>query len=414
MDRKLKFCMVTTFYPPYHFGGDATHIYRLTNELAKRGHRVDVIHCVDAYRILEPRGPKARYENHPNVTVYSFRSPAGFLSPFLTQQTGRPFFKNRKIKTLIENSGYHVIHYHNMSLIGISTLRYGNAIKLYTTNEHWLICPMHVLWKFNRKVCDGRDCLVCMLRGKRPPQVWRYTGLMDKMLKHVDLFISPSRFTMQKHLEERPGMPMVHIPYFLPKGNNHSRAGTTNYGPMHHRPYFLFVGRLEKIKGLQNIIPIFKKYQHNDLLIAGEGNYGETLREIAGEAPNIHFLGLVHLNQLHELYRQATALIVPSICYEVFGIIMIESFAVKTPVIVNNLGPMPEVIEESGGGFVYNNERELVGAMNIMAKNPDLRNDMGDKGYRAFLKYWCADAHMAQYFRLINRTMRQKAKRVSA
>ena len=35
----LSFCMVTTFYPPHHFGGDAIQTYRLTNELARRGHR---------------------------------------------------------------------------------------------------------------------------------------------------------------------------------------------------------------------------------------------------------------------------------------------------------------------------------------------------------------------------------------
>jgi putative ABC transport system permease protein len=45
----MKFCMVTTFYPPYRFGGDATYIYRLTNELARRGHEVDVVHDRDAY-----------------------------------------------------------------------------------------------------------------------------------------------------------------------------------------------------------------------------------------------------------------------------------------------------------------------------------------------------------------------------
>src|SRR5207237_10584141 len=32
----MRFCMVTTFYPPYHFGGDAIFIQQLSNELAKR------------------------------------------------------------------------------------------------------------------------------------------------------------------------------------------------------------------------------------------------------------------------------------------------------------------------------------------------------------------------------------------
>ena len=29
-DRPLSFCMVTTFYPPYHFGGEAMYIYRVS------------------------------------------------------------------------------------------------------------------------------------------------------------------------------------------------------------------------------------------------------------------------------------------------------------------------------------------------------------------------------------------------
>ena len=195
MENTLKFCMITTFYPPYNFGGDGIFIYRLSNELARRGHHVDVIHCADAYLLLQPSGPRGEYPNHPNVTLYSLKSPVGLLSPLLTQQTGVPFLKRRRIKELIEENEYDVIHYHNMSLIGITALQYGSAIKLYTMHEHWLVCPMHVLWKFNREVCTKRNCFSCMVAGKRPPQFWRYTGLLEKMLQNVDGFISPSRFT---------------------------------------------------------------------------------------------------------------------------------------------------------------------------------------------------------------------------
>ena len=43
MNRPLRFCMVATFYPPYHFGGDAIYVHRLANALARRGHTVIVI-----------------------------------------------------------------------------------------------------------------------------------------------------------------------------------------------------------------------------------------------------------------------------------------------------------------------------------------------------------------------------------
>ena len=44
----MRFAMVTTFYPPFHFGGDAMYAYRLTNALARRGHEVVVVHSEDA------------------------------------------------------------------------------------------------------------------------------------------------------------------------------------------------------------------------------------------------------------------------------------------------------------------------------------------------------------------------------
>ena len=82
----LKFCMVTTFYPPYSFGGDGIFIYRLVNELAQRGHHVEVVHCIDAYQILASgeAQPKENYPTHPNVTVHSLHSKVGMLSPVVT------------------------------------------------------------------------------------------------------------------------------------------------------------------------------------------------------------------------------------------------------------------------------------------------------------------------------------------
>ena len=396
----MKFCMVTTFYPPYYFGGDAIYIYRLSNELAKRGHYVDVIHCYDAYRLFASDG-KGKYPNHNNVQVFSLKSPGGFFSPLLTQQTGRPLLKRKVLRSMLGNNGYDVIHYHNMSLIGITTLKYGNAIKLYTTHEHWLICPMHVLWKFNREPCREKKCLHCTLAGKRPPQLWRYTNLLERMLENVDTFISPSRFTRRKHMDDGLNIPIVHIPYFLPKPEKTDDEGSSQDLMFGDRPYFLFVGRLEKIKGLQNIIPVFKRIRKYDLLIAGDGEFESKLKQMANGVTNIKFLGRKNHDELINLYKNAIALIVPSICYEVFGIIIIEAFSLKTPAIVNNLGAMPEVIEDSGGGFVYNTEEDLVNSIEILANNPDLRKELGLKGYAAFLKYWSEDSHMKRYLDLI-------------
>lgn len=52
-------------------------------------------------------------------------------------------------------------------------------------------------------------------------------------------------------------------------------------------------------------------------------------------------------SELGTLYFHALACIVPSITYETFGMIIIEAFARKTPVIVRDLGALPEVIHDS-------------------------------------------------------------------
>jgi len=393
--------MVTTFYPPYNFGGDGIYIYRLSNELARRGHQVDVIHCVDAYHILQPRAPTFDYPNHPGVTVHSLRSGVGWLSPLATHQTGSPLFKAGKIKAVLGERAFDVIHFHNISLIGgPKVLRLGDAVKLYTMHEHWLLCPLHVLWKYDREVCTTKNCVPCMIMARRPPQLWRYTGMLEREVRHVDAFISPSRFTRDIHHRMGLEIPMVHIPYFLPmtgvwSGEALPRAAHAD------RPYFLFVGRLEKIKGVQTLLRVFRSYDKADLLIAGDGSDESALRRMAEGLSHVRFLGRLSFPQLGALYERALAVIVPSLCYEVFGIIIIEAFSVKTPAIVNDLGALPEVIEESQGGFVYRNDAELVEAMEILRTDPATRRELGEKGHAAYLKHWTEEPHLAQYFGLI-------------
>ena len=96
MSRPLNFLHLTTFYPPYSFGGDAMYIYRLAHMLGDAGHHVDVIHCTDAYHLLHRGKPEIDFPGHPNVTVHSLNSKYRWLSPFLTHQTGYTGLKRRQ------------------------------------------------------------------------------------------------------------------------------------------------------------------------------------------------------------------------------------------------------------------------------------------------------------------------------
>lgn len=92
---------------------------------------------------------------------------------------------------------------------------------------------------------------------------------------------------------------------------------------------------------------------------------------------------------------------VPSICYENSPLVAIEAFRQRTPIIVRNLGGMPEIIEESRGGFVYNTEAELVAAMDKLVQDPQRRRELGLSGYSAYRKKWTPEPHLDRYFELI-------------
>jgi glycosyltransferase involved in cell wall biosynthesis len=409
MPRPLNFLHFSTFYPPYSFGGDAMQLYRLSHALADEGHHVDVVHCVDSYHLLHPGEPPARLPEHPNVETHELRSGFNSLSPLLTQQSGRPWLKRKSIDAVLNARPYDVIHFHNISLLGPEILSVtpaqGNPVKMYTTHEHWLICPTHVLWKFNRGPCDKPDCLRCTIQAKRPPQLWRYTGLLERMATHVDQFLSPSRFTARMHTERGFQQPLACLPNFIDRVDDQWQ----NPPPRSHEaPYFLFVGRLELIKGLQTLISLWNRVPGYDLLIAGTGTYEPQLRAMAAGNPRIRFLGSQGQEALGALYYHAAACIVPSLTYETFGMINVEAFARKTPVIARNLGGLTEVVEDSGGGLLFSTDEELLEAITRISRSPALRAELGQKGYEGFIRWWCREAHLASYFELLNRTALRK------
>ena len=413
MNRPLRFCMITTFYPPFNFGGDGIFVYHLANALAHIGHHVDVIHCLDSFRLLADSLPEKPQITHPNVTVHGLKSPFGFLSPFATQQTGHPLFKSKEIRKILDK-GFDVIHYHNISLVGgPAVVKFGRGIKLYTMHEYWLVCPMHVLFRFNKSECTRRHCMLCSLSYKRPPQLWRYFGLLNRIQRHVDMFIAPSRFCMEKHYEMGLKASMTHLPNFVPLPEIASGDSDQDETNAEEIPYFLFVGRLEKIKGLQTLIPLFRRYTKAELWIAGKGSYETKLKHLAKNNSKIRFLGYQQRQSLEALYRKARAVIIPSLCYEISSIVIPEAFTHRTPVIARKLGGMPEVIEKSNAGVLYETENELLHAMDTLVEKPTYRQELGECGYRAYLQNWSTQAHLKQYLEIIGNIANKKDTRIS-
>jgi glycosyltransferase involved in cell wall biosynthesis len=194
-------------------------------------------------------------------------------------------------------------------------------------------------------------------------------------------------------------IPIVHLPHFVSVADDEACGRVKCVAP---KPYFLFVGRLEKVKGLQTLIPVFRRYRKARLLVVGSGSDEDYLRTSAKGAANIEFLGYKEDSELKTLYLQATAVIVPSVCYEVFSLVTLEAFGRKVPVIARDTGGLPETVRESGAGFVYSTEEELVTAMDQLLQDTCERNRLGLLGYRAYQDRWTANTHLDRYLALID------------
>jgi glycosyltransferase involved in cell wall biosynthesis len=398
----LKFALVSTFFGAHSFGGDAAYVDHLARALARRGHEVHVFHCADAFDSVRGRHPLRPYEPPPGVQIHTLRSPAGILSPIATQATGRPWFKASALREVLDDPTTDVVHFHNISLIGgPGVLHMGRqAVRLMTAHEHWLVCPMHLLWKFDQKPCDGPECIRCMIQGRRPPQLWRKGTAIAEGLQELDALVFPSRHTLDEHRRRGLGAPMVHLPYFLP---DEWSGGLEDEDPdPSPRPYLAAAGRLVAMKGFQKLIPIMRFLPEADLRIAGTGPYEAHLRELAADLPNVHFEGLLSGPQLAKLFHGSRAVVVPSLFPETFGYVVAEAFAVRTPVVVHRGGgAIQETGEQSGGGLGYSTDAEMLLALRRMVHDDHLRDDLATRGFAVRRSEWSEAAHLDRYFDLI-------------
>ena len=144
------------------------------------------------------------------------------------------------------------------------------------------------------------------------------------------------------------------------------------------------VRRLVKRMGLENLINaisiIKEKNPEIMLLIAGKGPIYNDLQEMIRKLNlqgNVKLLGFVPDEDLPFLYRSADFSIVPTTALEGFGLIVLESLASGTPVMVTPVGGLPEVIRDFSPELILNDctvnslVEGITSVLNCKIKLPD-------------------------------------------
>ena len=402
---RRRICMVTTFYPPRSFGGDGIAVRALARALVRRGHHVTVICDDDAYRTLSGVRTPPPDEEQDGIVVHRMQSELGAFSVGLTQQTGRPIVHGRDIARILERGAFDVVHYHNISLVGgPAVLSYGNAVKLYTAHEHWLVCPTHVLWRHGKEPCPARECVRCQLSYSRPPQLWRQTDWLERHLPFVDAFIAVSQFSRGKHHEFGFTREMEVIPGFVRDPGPPSRVPRAEG----QRPYFLFVGRLETLKGLDDVVQRFATFHDADLLIAGDGSDRARLEGLAAGNPRVQFLGFQTGDALDRLFEGATAVIASSRGFETFGMSVIEAYSKGVPVLARHFGSYLELVEGSGAGATFTDADQLEVEMRRMLDPSSGHEQMRARAYELFRTTYSEQAVLPRYLELVERLLARR------
>ena len=200
-------------------------------------------------------------------------------------------------------------------------------------------------------------------------------------IKNVDLLIAPSHYIQDAAKRDHP-TPSIHLPNFIEL--------KPCYALKHHYN-LLFVGRVEKVKGLEFLIQalpfIIKVFPQTMLTIVGDGSNKKNLVNLAHSLQlekYIHFAGWVANSDLDTYYKKASIVIVPSIWPEVFGVVALEAMVMGRPVIASRIGGLAEVIDDAVNGYLVEpqNPEQIAEKVIKVFSEEDLLKVLGENAHK--------------------------------
>jgi len=400
----LRFLMVSTHFPPYSMGGDANLVGYLAEELVRRGHDVHVAYDPSVYRILRGALPQGQDEIViRDVTIHEFVPFAARPNLLLTLTFGMDSHAKNWLESITNRSRFDVVHWHNTKGFIGTPLAVSGSQSLYTAHDYYSVCPRSNLLRPGELICKNPEfCQFCLVRWKKPPQLWRVDGRRVLRLPEGFKVLCPSEYIanrlradgIQAHYVLRNFVPD-------PGGSTSSIAARDDT--------IVFVGILERRKGAQTLLQAFiesKNDQHFKLVIVGEGPLKDSLRErvqSSGIQDRISVLGFLSDSDLAAVFRQASLMVVPSEWPDNAPLTTLEAFSFGVPVAGTKKGGLPEILTPESGSMLFEagSVRELSELLASLWGDRQTLRLRGRKARRTYEERFSPEIHLAEYMRVI-------------
>jgi glycosyltransferase involved in cell wall biosynthesis len=351
-------------FPPA-IGGVEEHVYRISVELARRGHEITVLAS------NEDNHEKFKWDLTEANGIEIHRFPLFFPKVLREWWLTPDMFKSfQSFKTdIVHVHGYRCLN----SFIALCMASFEGTPKVFT--PHGIYPPHSMMDALLKKTFDV------------------FLGRL--MLKISDRIIALTEHN--KRLLIRMGAPEEKIS-ILPNGvsleefkdfkRKNQKALQERYGS----PLLLYVGRIDWNKRLEKIVKamphIFKNFPKAKLMIVGPdyANYGDQLKKLGrklGIESALIITGAVPREKLLAFYSIADMFILPS-SYEGFGISLLEAMSSKVPVVASPYGGPGDILTHRVNAWLLNgeDENEIFEAVNSILSDRNLREKLVENAFK--------------------------------
>jgi len=358
---------------PHHYTGTERLTIQLAKQIQRMGHLVTILTCEpfnlqeEGYVTLESQIKKKIYFIE-NMLVISFQNDEDgvhfdIFPPKIEKYLGE----------IIKD--YDLVHFTHPMRNG-SVLKTCKALKIptvLTLTDNWLLCPQGLITK-DFQLCDGpeegKKCMEICYHDKSVIQ--RYNDAKD-FFENVDVVFTGTEF-VRKTFRENNWMRKIELNTFSVDYSYVEDKGDPN------DMVFAFIGTIAWHKGLHVLIEAFKKVKHKNikLLIYGSGDeksdYVESLYNSANGDSRIEFCGTFRYEDLPEIMKKISVIVIPSVYKEIYPLVMQTAFAYKKPLIASNIGGITESVKDKINGYLFEvgNVDELSDILSMVSNNPKL------------------------------------------